>query len=252
MTEIFLLSFIQGITEFLPVSSSSHLILFSEYSNFQEKSLSIDVSLHIGSFLAVLTYFFKDIMNFITNRLLLFKIFISSIPVMLIGYFLVETNLIENLRNIKVIAWSTLIFGILLHISDKYNIDKNIEKDFNFKSAIFIGFFQIISLIPGVSRSGITLTAARLLNFNRVDAAKISFLLSIPTLGAVSIFGLKNIIYADDLNFSFMNLFSIFTSFLFSLLTIKFFLKYLKKFNLKVFVIYRIFLGIILLFLSYL
>ena len=252
MTEIFLLSFIQGITEFLPVSSSSHLILFSEYSNFQAKSLSIDVSLHIGSFLAVLTYFFKDIMNFIKNRLLLFKIFISSIPVMLIGYFLVETNLIENLRNIKVIAWTTLIFGILLHISDKYNIDKNIEKDFNFKSAIFIGFFQIISLIPGVSRSGITLTAARLLNFNRVDAAKISFLLSIPTLGAVSIFGLKNIIYADDLNFSFMNLFSIFTSFLFSLLTIKFFLKYLKKFNLKVFVIYRIFLGIILLFLSYL
>ena len=129
MTEIFLLSFIQGITEFLPVSSSSHLILFSEYSNFQEKSLSIDVSLHIGSFLAVLTYFFKDIMNFIKNRLLLFKIFISSIPVMLIGYFLVETNLIENLRNIKVIAWTTLIFGILLHISDKYNIDKNIEKD---------------------------------------------------------------------------------------------------------------------------
>ena len=103
MTEIFLLSFIQGITEFLPVSSSSHLILFSEYSNFQEKSLSIDVSLHIGSFLAVLTYFFKDIMNFIKNRLLLFKIFISSIPIMLIGYFLVETNLIENLRNIKVI-----------------------------------------------------------------------------------------------------------------------------------------------------
>ena len=252
MTEIFLLSFIQGITEFLPVSSSSHLILFSEYSNFQEKSLSIDVSLHIGSFLAVLTYFFKDIMNFIKNRLLLLKIFISSIPIMLIGYFLVETNLIENLRNIKVIAWTTLIFGILLHISDKYNIDKNIEKDFNFKSAIFIGFFQIISLIPGVSRSGITLTAARLLNFNRVDAAKISFLLSIPTLGAVSIFGLKNIIYTSDLNFSFMNLFSIFTSFLFSLLTIKFFLKYLKKFNLKVFVIYRIFLGIILLFLSYL
>tara|TARA_A100001015_G_C14880899_1_gene668370 strand:+ start:144 stop:902 length:759 start_codon:yes stop_codon:yes gene_type:complete len=252
MTEIFLLSFIQGITEFLPVSSSSHLILFSEYSNFQEKSLSIDVSLHMGSFLAVLTYFFKDITNFIKNKVLLFKIIISSIPIMLIGYFLVETNLIENLRNIKVIAWTTLIFGILLYISDKNNIDKNIEKDFNLKSAIFIGIFQIISLIPGVSRSGITLTAARLLNFNRVDAAKISFLLSIPTLGAVSVFGLKNIINAGDLNFSFMNLFSIFASFLFSLLTIKFFLKYLKKFNLKVFVIYRILLGIILLFLSYL
>ena len=252
MTEIFLLSFIQGITEFLPVSSSSHLILFSEYSNFQAKSLSIDVSLHIGSFLAVLTYFFKDIMNFIKNRLLLFKIFISSIPVMLIGSFLVETNLIENLRNIKVIAWTTLIFGILLHISDKYNIDKNIEKDFNFKSAIFIGFFQILSLIPGVSRSGIAITAARFLKFKRIDAAKISFLISIPILGAVSIYGFTNMLITDNISFKIENLTAIILSFLFSLLTIKYFLKFISKFSLKIFVLYRILLGLLLLILTYL
>ena len=246
MTEIFLLSFIQGITEFLPVSSSSHLILFSEYSNFQEKSLSIDVSLHIGSFLAVLTYFFKDIMNFIKNRLLLFKIFISSIPVMLIGYYLVQTNLIEKLRNSEIIGWTTLTFGIILYISDKFNLKKNIKGDFTYKSAIFIGCFQVISLIPGVSRSGITITAARILRFKRYDAAKISFLLSIPTLAAVSIFGFQNFMTSNNLQFTLLNILSIILSAIFSYITIKFFLNYIKKFSLNVFVYYRIVLGLIL------
>ena len=94
MIEIFLLSLIQGITEFIPVSSSSHLILFSNYTNFEEQSLLVDVSLHIGSFLAVLCYFYKDILDFVKNKILFLKILISSIPVMLIGFFLVETNLI--------------------------------------------------------------------------------------------------------------------------------------------------------------
>ena len=252
MIEIFLLSLIQGITEFLPVSSSSHLILFSNYSNFEEQSLLVDVSLHIGSFLAVLCYFYKDILDFIKNKILFVKIIISSIPVMLIGFFLVETNLIENLRNIKVIAWTTLIFGIILYFSDKCDLSKNIESNFSFKSAIFIGTFQILSLIPGVSRSGITLTAARILNFNRFDSAKISFLLSLPTLGGVSLFGLKNILSSNNINFSIMNLLCIILSFLFSILTIKYFFHFVKKFILNIFVIYRVLLGVILLFLSYL
>ena len=171
---------------------------------------------------------------------------------MLIGFFLVETNLIENLRNIKVIAWTTLIFGIILYFSDKCDLSKNIESNFSFKSAIFIGTFQILSLIPGVSRSGITLTAARILNFNRFDSTKISFLLSLPTLGAVSLFGLKNILSSNNINFSIMNLLCIILSFLFSILTIKYFLHFVKKFSLNIFVIYRVLLGVILLFLSYL
>ncbi len=252
MIEIFLLSLIQGITEFIPVSSSSHLILFSNYTNFEEQSLLIDVSLHIGSFLAVLCYFYKDILDFIKNKILFLKILISSIPVMLVGFFLVETNLIENLRNIKVIAWTTLIFGILLYFSDKCDLNKNIESNFSFKSAIFIGVFQILSLIPGISRSGITITAARILNFNRFDSAKISFLLSLPTLGAVSIFGLNNTLSSNDINFSLINILCIFLSFLFSILTIKYFLRFVKKFSLNIFVIYRVLLGVILLFLSYL
>tara|TARA_B100001057_G_scaffold399684_1_gene410646 strand:+ start:3798 stop:4556 length:759 start_codon:yes stop_codon:yes gene_type:complete len=250
--EIFILSLIQGITEFLPVSSSSHLILTSKYLNFDNQSLSIDVSLHIGSFVAVLFYFRKEIIKFVDNKVIFFKILMSSIPVMIVGFFLVETGIIEKLRNIKIIALMTIIFAILLYISDKFKLDKNINEDFTYKSAIFIGCFQILSLIPGVSRSGIAITAARLLNFKRVDAAKVSFLISIPILGAVSAFGVKNLIMSEDLNFTYINLLSIVLSFFFSLITIKYFLSYINKFNLNIFVYYRVFLGLVLIILAYL
>ena len=252
MIEILTLSLVQGVTEFLPVSSSSHLIIFSNFLNFQEQSLSIDISMHIGSFIAVITYFHKDIFNLMKNKELFIKIILSSIPILLIAFIIVQTNLLEQIRNIKVIGWMTFIFGILLYLSDKFNVDKNIEEDFNYKSAIIIGLFQILSLIPGVSRSGITISTARILNFKRFDAAKISFLMSIPTLGAVSVFGLKNIFFSEDISFSLLNLLSIFLSFTFSLITIKYFLKFIEKFNLTLFVIYRILLGIFLLILAYL
>ena len=211
MIEIFILSLIQGVTEFLPISSSSHLIIISEFLKVENK-LFIDVSLHIGSFMAVLTYFHKDVLNFYQNKDLLFKIIISSIPVMLVGFILVETNLIEKIRNIETIAWTTIIFGILLFISDKFKIKKSIKKDFDLKSAVFIGVFQILSLTPGVSRSGIAITAARFLNFKRVDSAKISFLISIPILGAVSIFGLKNIFFSETQDIAKISFFAIFFS----------------------------------------
>lgn len=252
MIEIFILSLIQGITEFLPISSSSHLILISEYLNFDEQSLSIDVSLHIGSFIAVLFYFNKDIINFFHNRIIFLQIFISSVPVMIVGFLLVETGMIEKIRNIKIIAFTTIIFGVLLFISDKFKLEKNIKKNFSYRSALFIGLFQILSLIPGVSRSGIAITAARLLKFKRIEAGKISFLMSIPILGAVSIFGVKNLIFSESLNFTYLNLLSIIISFFFSLITIKYFLNYINKFNLNIFVYYRIFLGLVLLILAYL
>jgi len=248
--EIFILSLIQGIAEFLPISSSSHLIITSEYLNF-EKNLSIDVNLHLGSFLAVIVYFYKDVLNFYKDKILFFKIIISSIPVMLVGIILVETNLVEKIRNIKTIAWTTLIFGILLFVSDKFKIEKTIKKNFSFKSAILIGTFQILALIPGVSRSGIAITVARFLGFKRVDSAKISFLISIPILGAVSIFGLNNIVFTENQDFAKLNVFAIASAFFFSLVTIKYFLKYLNKFSLNIFVYYRILLGITLLVLAY-
>ena len=252
MIEIFLLSLIQGITEFLPISSSSHLIIFSNFTDFKDQSLSIDISLHIGSFLAVITYFHKDLKSFIKNKNLFFKILIASLPVMLFGFFLIQTGLIDKIRNVKVIGWTTLIFGVLLYFSDKFKLEKNIDINLNYKNAIFIGLFQILSLIPGVSRSGISITAARFLNFKGFDAAKISFLLSIPTLGAVSIFGIKNLVTSEDINISALNLVSIFLSFIFSLITINYFIKYIKEFSLNIFVFYRVILGIVLLGLAYL
>jgi len=252
MIEILILSLVQGITEFLPISSSSHLIIIAENYNFKNQSLILDVSLHMGSFFAVLVYFRNEILDFVKNKELFLKILISSIPVMIAGYLLVETNLIEKLRNIKVIGWTTVIFGILLYISDKFKLDKNIENNFNLKSALFIGLFQILSLVPGVSRAGIAITAGRFLSFNRFDASKISFLLSIPTLGAVSIYGLSNIISSESFEISRLSLFAILFSFIFSFLTINYFLKYIKKFSMNIFVIYRLFIGLILLYFAYL
>ena len=223
MIEILILSLVQGITEFLPISSSSHLILISKYLNFDSQGLSIDVSLHIGSFLAVIFYFYKDIINFYENKILFLKIFISSIPVMLVGFFLIKSGAVEKIRSIEIIAWTTLIFGFLLYISDKFELKKNIKNDFNLKSAIIIGLLQISSLIPGVSRSGIAITAARFLKFKRNDAAKISFLISIPILGAVSGYGFINILFTKNINFTIINLLAIILSFLFSFLTIKYF-----------------------------
>ena len=252
MIEIFILSLIQGITEFLPISSSSHLIIISEYMSFENQKLEIDVGLHIGSFLAVTIFFRKDILNFVKNKKLFLKIFISSIPVMIAGYILIKFNLIDQIRNIKVIGWTTLIFGILLYLSDRFDVQKEINSNFNLKSALFVGFIQVLSLIPGVSRSGITITGARFLKFKRYDSAKISFLLSIPTLAAVSIFGLDNLVRSESSNFSFLIISSIILSFLFSFISIKYFLKYIKNFSLNIFVIYRVILGTILLAITYL
>ena len=250
MIEIILLSLIQGITEFLPISSSSHLILVSDFINYENQSLSIDVSLHIGSFIAVIIYFYKDVLSFLENKVLFFKILLSSIPVMVIGFFLTETGTIEKIRDLKIIAWTTLIFGILLYISDKFRLEKNLEKNFTIKSVIFIGFFQILSLIPGVSRSGIAITAARLLNFKRLDAAKISFLLSIPALAGASALSLKDI-FNQPTEFNYLVIIAIISSFIFSFLTVKYFLIFINKFSMSAFVIYRIIIALFLLSLIY-
>ena len=252
MIEIFILSSIQGVTEFLPISSSSHLILISNFINFQMQSLVIDVSLHIGSLIAVVTYFYKDILEFFKNRQLFFKILISSVPVMIVGFFLVKSNLIEKIRSIEIIGWTTLIFGILLYISDKFKLEKNLSLDFSYKIALIIGLFQILSLIPGVSRSGITITAGRFLGFKRFDASKISFLLSVPTLGAVSFYGLNALMTEKNFDVLSLNYLSIFFSFIFSYFTIKFFLKYIRKFSMNLFVFYRLVLGCALLSITYL
>ena len=248
--EILVLSLVQGFFEFIPVSSSAHLIVISKIIEFDIRSIEIDISLHLGSLIAILFYFRKDFVNILNNKNLLSLIIFGSIPLVLVGYFLYTTNLIEYLREIKIIAWTTLIFGILLYISDRFKVEKNIDKNLTIKNILLIGFLQIFSLIPGVSRSGIVITAGRFLNFNRVDSAKISFYLSIPALLGASILGLNDI-FEKGFEFTYTILLSVFLSFVFSYLTIKYFLIYIKNFSLNIFVYYRIFLALVLLTIIY-
>jgi len=243
--EILILSAIQGISEFLPISSSAHLIIVSSLYDLKASSLLIDISLHLGSLLAIIFFFRKDLFNLKQNQKLLKLIIIGSIPLITFGYILYSTELISYLRNIKVIAWTTLSFGIILYFADQSKINQNIYSNLNIKSILLIGIFQILALIPGVSRAGITITAARFLKFNRVDSGKISFLLSIPALAGASFLGLKDL-QNETLEINILTIIAVILSFLFSYVTVKYFLDYLNKFSLNIFVIYRLIIAFVL------
>ena len=245
--EILILSVIQGISEFIPVSSAAHLVLISKYYEFINQSLLIDICLHLGSLLAIILYFRNDLFNFMKNKNFLIKILIGTIPIIPVGYILYQTNLINQLRNLEVIGWTSLLFGILLYISDKTKITKKIDSEFTTKSAIFIGLFQILALVPGVSRSGITISSGRLFGFNRFDSAKISFFLSIPTLAAASCIGIYNISKEGSTELNFLAIIAVIFSFIFSYITIALFLNFIKKFNLSIFITYRIILSLFIL-----
>jgi len=250
--EILILSVIQGVFEFLPVSSAAHFVLISKYYSFTNQSLLIDICLHLGSLIAIIFYFRNDLVNFIKNRNFLIKILIGTIPIIPVGYMLYQTGLINDLRSLEVIGWTSLIFGILLYLSDKSKVTKKIDTSFTSKSALFIGFFQILSLIPGVSRSGITITSGRFLGFNRFDSAKISFFLSIPALAAASALGIYNVYKEGSAELNFLVIIAVIFSSIFSYITILLFLNFIKKFSLKIFVIYRIVLSVFILAIIYL
>ena len=250
--EILILSIVQGVSEFLPISSIAHLVLISKYYAFVNQNLLIDICLHLGSLLAVIIYFRNDLFSFVKNKNFLVKILIGTIPILPIGYIFYQTGIINQLRNLEVIGWASLFFGILLYISDKTENKKKIKQDFSIKSAIFIGLFQVLALIPGVSRSGITITSGRFLGFERVEAAKISFFLSIPTLFAASILGIFNIYKEGSSELNFLAIIAVIFSFIFSYLTIAIFLNFIKKFSLQIFVIYRIIISILILTIVYL
>ena len=249
--ETLILSIIQGISEFIPVSSSAHLLIISRLSDFNVSNLQLDISLHLGSLLAIILFFRKELINIINNKNIFLLIILGSIPLVIVGYIFYSTNLIDQFRNLKVVAWTTLIFGILLYFSDKLELKNKISSELNIKSIIIIGLFQILAIIPGVSRSGIVITASRFLKFDRVESSKIAFYLSIPALAGASVLGFKDVI-DDQINFDAIFIFSTSASFLFSYFTIKYFLIYVKMFSLSFFVIYRIVLSIILFSIIYL
>lgn len=265
---ILILAVVQGITEFLPVSSSGHLILTHRIlenanSGAWNEDLVLDLAVHIGSLLSVLIYFHKDIALMLRGllnlacggrentdaRLALFLI-TASIPVLVLGFLL---HLLEPswLRSVKVVAWCTLIFGILLWLVDKKAPVQKKLSEMTLKSAVTIGLAQALALVPGTSRSGITMTAARSLGFSRSDAARFSFLLSTIATTAAGFIGIMEMIEIGSLDLTLNAFFAVMFSFAASLFTIAFLMKFLQKSTFMPFAAYRVILGIALLFLVY-
>ena len=248
--EVLILAFIQGFSEFIPVSSSAHLIIVSKIYNFNVGSLQLDISFHLGSLFAIIFYFRNDLLNITKNKKLFSLILLGSLPLIVIGYIFFKTGLIDYFRNLKIIAWTTLIFGLLLFIADRSQIKQKLNTRLSYKSILIVGLFQVLAIMPGVSRSGIVITASRFLNFDRVDSTKIAFYLSIPALAGASFLGLKDS-FETGVVINLILIYSIIFSFAISYLTIKYFLVYVKNFSLNFFVYYRIFLALILFVISY-
>jgi undecaprenyl-diphosphatase len=265
---IFILSIVQGITEFLPISSSGHLILTRRILEGNEQgawneSLVLDLAVHVGSLLSVLLYFRKDVFAMIRGglhfasgkgfndqaRLALFLI-AASVPAIAFGLTL---HILQPgwMRSIEVVAWCTLVFGFLLWFVDMRSANRKTVADMNLKSAIAIGCAQALALIPGTSRSGVTMTMARHLGFTRPEAARFSFLLSIIATSAAGTIGALKMIEIDSPALTIDAACAVVFSFVASLFTIAFLMRWLQKATFTAFAVYRIGLGILLLVLIY-
>ena len=258
LTFLIILSIIQGITEFLPISSSAHLILIPFFNENPYQGRSFDVCLHFGCLLAVLYYLKKDLFFYMKNyfynknkslSIMFIKLMIAgTIPVMFFGIFVTLIKL-DFGKAIILIGWTTLIFGILLGVSDFKKIKK---KEINLKDAFLIGIFQSLAVIPGVSRSGAVITAGRFLGYSRFISSKFSLFLSIPVIISATIFELFQLYNNDEFIFTVEYLTGILLTFFIALTTITLFMNYIEKISLKIFVIYRVLLGLLILFFVYL
>ena len=261
---IVILSILQGITEFLPVSSSGHLILLSKFTTFPDQGLALDVAVHVGSILAVMIYFSEDLWKMFkallkTYFLPNFKnpeaktfwlLIIGTFPIVIAGLFLKENGM-EWLRSTKIIGWTILGYGLLLWVADHFSMTIRKINHLTVLDAFLIGCAQCLALIPGTSRSGVTITMARFLSMERREAAKFSMLLSIPAIiGAASLVAYE--LYSDNDLIDIIYAIDVITySFIASIIAIYAVMWWLKKSTFLPFVIYRIALGLILILDSY-
>ena len=245
----FFLAVIQGVTEWLPISSSGLLVIFEELVKFEDKNLNLlfNIAVHGGSLIAVVIYFLKDLFQIFNNYNLIKNIIIATVPVVIVGFLIKITGLNIFLQDIKVVAFATLFFSIVLYFSDKTKVTIQFDKNISNKNALLIGLAQVLALIPGTSRSGITISCARFLGFSRVDSAKFSFLISIPVLFAACVLGFGDVVFEPNNQIIILIVFGFFVSLLTSLLCIKVFLKFVENNSLNLFVVLRIILGTVLL-----
>ncbi len=260
LEQIIVLALIQGITEFLPISSSGHLILVPAVTGWPDQGLIVDVMVHMGSFLAVLAYFWRDVLNLAIGGLNLVRgrmtdhgrmallILAGTIPAVAFGLFVKKTGLIDAVRGPEIVAWNAIIFGLAMYIADKFGgVYKKME-NMTLTGAIIIGLAQAVAIIPGTSRSGITMTAARALGFQRPEAARFSFLLGIPAIAGAGVLVLGEavsegaVISADAIMTGVLTFFT-------ALAAIAFLMAIVKRYSLTSFVIYRLLLGVLLLYL---
>lgn len=245
----FFLAIIQGVTEWLPISSSGLLVIFEELIKLEDKNLNLlfNIAVHGGSLIAVVIYFLKDLFQIFNNYNLIKNIIIATVPVVVAGFLIKITGLNIFLQDIKVVAFATLFFSIVLYFSDKTKVTIQFNKNISNKNALLIGLAQVLALIPGTSRSGITISCARFLGFSRVDSAKFSFLISIPVLFAACVLGVNDIVFEPNKQIIILIIFGFLVSLIISLLCIKVFLKFVENNSLTLFVVLRIILGTVLL-----
>lgn len=249
-----ILAAIQAITEFLPISSSAHLILVPHLTGWEDQGLAVDIAVHVGTLFAVMLYFWRDMGMMIKGGFslilgktdqgakLAFYIIIATLPVVIAGY-LMKDYISGSLRSVEVIGWTMVGFGILLYIADKSCMTVRRIEHLNFGSALFIGLGQVLALIPGTSRAGITMTCARMLGFERADSARFSMLLAIPTIIGAGLLLAKDIVAAGDFAMSADLAILIGLSFIIAYITIIIFMSWIKRASFTPFVIYRVLFG---------
>ncbi|HJN04886.1 MAG TPA: undecaprenyl-diphosphate phosphatase [Alphaproteobacteria bacterium] len=255
LLHIVVLAAVQGVTEFLPVSSSGHLILIPALTGWPDQTLIADTAVHVGTLAAVLVYFRREVGQVLLGmvRLLqrrpdagsrLFGLLVAAtVPVVVAGAVLEYANLDGSLRSAEVVAWMTLVFGVVLYLADRMYLTVRRIEQMKLGAAVLIGVAQILALVPGTSRSGITMTAARMLGFERRDAARFSMLLSIPAILAAGVLEGWELARTDDAQLTLDALFAAVLSFGFALIAISALMAWLQRATFTPFAVYRVVLG---------
>ncbi len=259
-----ILALIQGVTEFLPVSSSGHLALYPILSGEKDQGQTIDVAVHVGTLFAVLIYFRQDVLRVIEGLFSLVRmnfqssearlailLILSTIPVVVVGAALSLSGLNDQLRSIAVIGWATVIFGVALFVADRFGAQAKGADDWTLKDAVAMGLAQVTALIPGASRSGVTMTMARGLGYTRVDAARLSMLMSIPTIVAAGALTSLKLVSSGDLALGLDAALAAILAFFAALGALAVMMRMLRTWSMTPFVIYRMVLGAILLWIAY-
>lgn len=264
LLHLIILALIQGITEFLPVSSSGHLVLLPNLTGFEDQGPVIDVAVHVGTLGAVILYFWREVKLALSGvpKLLRWQIdtqgawlalclVIATGPVVIAGLILHLTGLAEALRSIAVIGWTMLLFGLLLYWADQRGPQTKTSENWGLKDAVIMGLWQAVALIPGTSRSGITITAGRMLGYDREGAARIAMLMSIPTIAASGVLYGGEVILTADAQAARDGAIAAALSFLAALGALVFMMRLLRSVSFTPYVIYRVILGAVLLVIAY-